>query len=356
MVPPLRRPSYSTSGYSLGSRRSLRPPRRSGRRRFYRIFVILLPFALLGTRELTLKPSGRDLPSVTITTPAPSVKPLQARVVPRPTPRFSPGPIHSNAPLSLSRDWLRRHPPAQPPAIDGRAAIVIDLDRRQILYEQSATTRYPVGSLAKLMTGMVADDIAPPGLMVTVPQGATGAALDRQGLSAGEQLSVHDLLTGLLLVSANDAAETLARGMVARARFIELMNQKASLMRLRDSAFIDPGGVDDGASFSSAQDMAVILATLLRDYPDLRQILGTRQVQLVGAGHKPYDLINADRLLWTYPGAIGGKPAYSGAAGYCLAAAATRQGRTVLAVVLGSDQHFTDAGALLDFGFRHLSS
>jgi D-alanyl-D-alanine carboxypeptidase (penicillin-binding protein 5/6) len=256
----------------------------------------------------------------------------------------------------LSRDWLRRYPPAQPPAIDGRAAIVIDLDRRQILYEQSATTRYPVGSLAKLMTGMVADDIAPPGLMVTVPQGATGAALDRQGLSAGEQLSVHDLLTGLLLVSANDAAETLARGMVARARFIELMNQKASLMRLRDSAFIDPGGVDDGASFSSAQDMAVILATLLRDYPDLRQILGTRQVQLVGAGHKPYDLINADRLLWTYPGAIGGKPAYSGAAGYCLAAAATRQGRTVLAVVLGSDQHFTDAGALLDFGFRHLSS
>jgi D-alanyl-D-alanine carboxypeptidase (penicillin-binding protein 5/6) len=233
---------------------------------------------------------------------------------------------------------------------------VIDLDRRQVLYEQSATIRYPVGSLAKLMTAMVADDLAPPGLAVTVPHAATASSPDREGLSAGEQLSVHDLLTGLLLVSANDAAETLARGIVGRGRFIELMNQKASLMRLRDSAFTDPGGVDDGNSFSSAQDMAVILATLLRDYPDLRQILGSRKAQFGGAERKTYDLVNTDRLLWTYPGAIAGKPAYSDAAGYCLAAAATRQGRTVLAVVLGSDQHYTDAAALLDFGFRHLAA
>jgi D-alanyl-D-alanine carboxypeptidase len=245
---------------------------------------------------------------------------------------------------------------AQPPSIDGRAAIVIDLDRRQVLYEQSATGRYPVGSLAKLVTAMVADDLAPSQLTVTVPQAATAAALDREGLTAGEQPSLHDLITGLLLVSANDAAETLARGIVGRPRFLELMNQKASLMRLKDSALTDPAGAD-GSSFSSAQDIAVVLATLLRDYPDLRQILGTRSVRLGGeAGQKTYDLVNSDRLLWTYPGAIGGKTAYSDTSGYCLAAAATRQGHTVLAVVLGSDQHFTDGATLLDFGFGHLAS
>jgi D-alanyl-D-alanine carboxypeptidase len=233
---------------------------------------------------------------------------------------------------------------------------VIDLDRNQVLYEQSATARYPVGSLAKLVTAMVADDLAPPELTVTVPQAATAAAPDRQGLSAGEQLSLHDLLTGLLMVSANDAAETLARGIVSRARFIDLMNQKASLMHLGGSVFTDPGGLDDANSYSTAQDVAVVLASLLRDYPDLRQILGSRRAQLGGTGRKPYDLVNTDRLLWTYRGTIGGKPAYSESAGYCLATAATRQGRTVLAVVLGSDQHFTDVATLLDFGFRHLAS
>jgi D-alanyl-D-alanine carboxypeptidase (penicillin-binding protein 5/6) len=81
---------------------------------------------------------------------------------------------------------------------------------------------------------------------------------------------------------------------------------------------------------------------------------GSKQVSIPATPlHKAYNPSNIDRLLWTYPGAIGLKPGYTDAAGYCLAAAATRHGRTILVVVLGSSQHFTDGATLLDYGFAH---
>jgi D-alanyl-D-alanine carboxypeptidase (penicillin-binding protein 5/6) len=158
----------------------------------------------------------------------------------------------------------------------------------------------------------------------------------------------------MLLDSGNDAAEAIAMGLVDRATFINFMNQKAALLHLRQTHFTNPSGLDDNDHYSSAYDLAVIGATLLNDYPDLRAIVGSKSVSIYAtAQHKAFNPINIDRLLWTYPGAIGIKPGYTGAANYCLAAAATRNGRTILAVVLDSTQHFTDAATLLDFGFRH---
>jgi D-alanyl-D-alanine carboxypeptidase (penicillin-binding protein 5/6) len=143
-------------------------------------------------------------------------------------------------------------------------------------------------------------------------------------------------------------------GMVDRTTFISDMNQKASLLHLRQTHFTDPTGLDDTGHYSSAYDLAVMGATLLEDYPDLRAIVGTKSIVIQSTPqHKYFNPTNIDRLLWTYPGAIGIKPGYTGNAGYCLAAAATRNGRTILVVVLDSTQHFTDATTLLDFGFAH---
>jgi len=289
----------------------------------------------------------------TVSRTAPSAHPVAS-----PTPSPSATPIASQLPQVkvpvLSASWLRTHPIAEIPAIKGRAAIVVDVTAGQILYQQSQTTRYPEASLTKMMTAMVAVDLAPLDTVITVPAAATQIEPNHMGISAGERLTVRELLEGMLLDSGNDAAEAIAMGIVDRPAFIDFMNQKAAQLRLRQTHFTNPSGLDDTDHYSSAYDLAVVGATLLTDYPDLRTIVDSKQVSIYATPqHKAFNPINIDRLLWTYPGAIGIKPGYTGAAGYCLAAAATRNGRTILVVVLGSTQHFTDGATLLDFGFRH---
>ena len=364
----LRRTSYPTSGYSLGTRgtrksRRLLASSRHRPRPVIRTAIILVALLAVGLRLVSLGPAHLKARAATV---APSVRPVAARPTAHPsagggaspTARPSHGasvrPLPAIKVLGFSGSWLRTHPIAQAPAIHGRAAIVVDVSSGQILYWQNASTRYPEASLTKMMTAIVAADIAPLDQVVTVTTGAAQMPPTRMGLSPGEQATIRELTEGMLLDSGNDAAEALAQGIVDRDRFIALLNQKAAGMHLRDTAFANPTGLDDPAQYSSAYDLAVMLATILRDYPDIRAIMNQRSIAIgATATHKAFRPYNLDRLLWSYPGTIAGKPGYTDAAGYCLAVAATRSNRTVLAVVLGSDQHFTDGAALLDFGFAH---
>ncbi len=255
---------------------------------------------------------------------------------------------------TFATTWLSSHLVQDPPAINGRAAMVLDVNSGQILYARDVHTRYPDASLTKMMTAMVALDLASLDQVLTVPEPAIKVEPSVMGLTAGEQLSLRELLHGLLLDSGNDAAEAIARGITDRAQFVQRMNQKAGAMRLGDTRFANPAGADQADQFSSAYDLAAIAVTLLQDYPELGAIVGTSRVSIPATSrHKWFGPQNLNRLLGSYPGALGVKPGFTDAAGYCMAAAATRQGRTVVAVVLGSTQHFTDARALLDFGFRH---
>ena len=327
--------------------------------------LIVVFMLLLGSRAFSLLQSHRDMHVVAATartsTPRPAATPRPAPSAhPPATPTQSPSrpPIPTQLPQVkvpvLSTSWLRTHPSAEVPAIKGRAAIVVDLTAGQILYQQAQTTRYPDASLTKMVTAMVAVDLAPLDTVISVPDAATQVEPNHMGISTGERLTLRELLEGMLLDSGNDAAEAIAMGIVDRSTFIGFMNQKAAQLHLRQTSFTNPSGLDDTDHYSSAYDLAVVGATLLADYPDLRTIVGSKEVSIYATPqHKAFDPINIDRLLWTYPGAIGIKPGYTGAAGYCLAAAATRNGRTILVVVLGSTQHFTDAATLLDFGFRH---
>ena len=326
------------------------------------IVVIVL---LLGSRAFSMLQNHRDMRAVAATAHTASARPtVAARPGPtiRPTPRATPSPARPPVPAQLpavkvpvfSASWLRTHPIAEVPSIKGRAAIVVDLTAGQVLYQQDQSTRYAEASLTKMMTAMVAADLTPLDTVITVPDAATQVEPNHMGISAGEKLTVRELLEGMLLDSGNDAAEAIAMGIVDRPKFIDFMNQKAAALHLRATHFTNPSGLDDADHYSSAYDLAVVGATLLADYPDLRAIVGSKQVSIYATPlHKAFNPVNIDRLLWTYPGAIGIKPGYTGAAGYCLAAAASRNGRTILVVVLGSTQHFTDAATLLDFGFRH---
>jgi D-alanyl-D-alanine carboxypeptidase (penicillin-binding protein 5/6) len=352
----LRRASYPTSGYSLGSRRTresrrLLAPRR--RHPLAKLLLLIAGFLILGTSALAaggLHRGGQQATTVEAVRPtvraAATVPKTGIAVIPK-----AP-PVKQHA---FAGTWLAVHPITQPPAIKGRSAVVVDLEAGQILYALDAHARVATASLTKMMTAMIALDLASPDQVVTVPLAATQVIPNHMGVSAGEQLSVRELLDGMLLDSGNDAAETLAQTLIPRDQFIARMNAKAQAMHLHDTHFVNPSGLDEPNQYGSAYDLAVMAATLLLDYAELRSIAASRQVRLAGsAAHKAFTPTSLNRLLSTYPGAIGVKPGYTDEAGYCLAAAASRGGHTIVAVVLGSTQHFTDATALLDFGFRHL--
>lgn len=269
-----------------------------------------------------------------------------------PTARTAP----SSRPLAPARPafdtaWLDRHP-APELGVAARAGVLIDLDGGQLLWARDDHTARAPASLTKLMTVLVAADLAPLSRVVTVPVEATQIEPDLMGLSAGDRVTLEDLYYGVFLDSGNDAAETLSRTLVLRARFISLMNQRAHKLGLAATYFSNPTGLDEPALTSSAYDLAVVARELVRTHPEVLPIAATRELWIAPtADHGGYSAVNLNKLLWTYPGATGLKTGQTDEAGGCVVATATRGGRHLLAVVMNSNVFFTDASRLLDYGF-----
>jgi D-alanyl-D-alanine carboxypeptidase (penicillin-binding protein 5/6) len=267
---------------------------------------------------------------------------------------------HSSGPAAASFDhfdfsylWLASFKQPDLP-IHAQAAFLVDVDTRIVLWQKDAETSRAPASLTKLITAMVAvDDAGSLDRTVVVAMEATQVVPSLMGISAGETLTVRELLAGLFLDSGNDAAEALARGIVPRDRFIRQMNQKAKSIGLVASHFVNPSGLDAPGHGMSAHDLAHVAAYLDKYYPDLAAIAGTRSIAIPAtAGHKAFYPHNLNRLLGSYLGATGLKTGLTDNAGGCMLATATRDGRHLIAVVLNATLHSTeDAAVLLDYGF-----
>jgi serine-type D-Ala-D-Ala carboxypeptidase (penicillin-binding protein 5/6) len=266
----------------------------------------------------------------------------------------------ANAPAPRSYDhfnfssyWLATHGQPDLP-IRGQAVYLVDLDARQVLWQRDPDTSRAPASLTKLITAMVAvDDAGSLDHVVTVTPEATHVIPSLMGLTAGEQLTVRELLDGLFLDSGNDAAEALASGIVPRDRFIRQMNQKAKSIGLTASHFVNPSGLDAPGHGMSAHDLAHTAAYLDAYYPDLAAIASTKSIAIAAtATHKAFYPQNLNTFLWTYPGATGLKTGLTDNAGGCTLATATRSGRHLIAVVLNdTGRSGADAATLLDYGF-----
>jgi D-alanyl-D-alanine carboxypeptidase len=266
----------------------------------------------------------------------------------------------ANAPAAMSFDhfnfsnyWLATHPQPDLP-IHGQAAYLVDLDTRMVMWERDPETARAPASLTKLITAMVAvDDAGSLDRLVDVTLGATQVVPSVMGLSAGEHVTVRQLLDGLFLDSGNDAAEALAQGIVPRDRFIRQMNQKAKSIGLTGSHFVNPSGLDAPGHGMSAHDLAHTAAYLDQYYPELAAIAATKDVAIPAtSAHKAFYPHNLNGLLWSYPGATGLKTGLTGNAGGCMLATATRDGRHLVVVVLNATLHSTaDATVLLNYGF-----
>jgi len=250
--------------------------------------------------------------------------------------------------------WGAAHPALGAPNVRARTAILVDADNRHVLFSRLTHTLMAPASTAKLTTAMVALDHADADTTLTVPDEAVAVEPNVMGLSAGEQLTVRELLYGLMLDSGNDAAETLAATtMGKRQSFIRAMNLKAATLGLTDTHFVNPSGLDDGQQVTSAHDLALTAAYLYQHYPVIAEVVATRQETLPSSSlHKAFFPTNLNKMLWTYPGAIGFKTGLTDNAGQVFVGGAHRGNRTLLVVVMDDPLIFTDAAALLDYGFR----
>ena len=255
--------------------------------------------------------------------------------------------------FDFSTVWLALHKqPALP--IHGRAAYLVDVDSRVVLWAKEADAPRAPASLTKLMTAMVAiDDAASLDKVVVVDAAATTVEPSLMGLTTGERVTVRDLIYGLFLDSGNDAAEALARGIVPRDRFIRQMNQKATSIGLTQTHFINPSGLDAPGHGMSAHDIVHMAAYLDRYYPQLAAIAATKDISIAATdAHKAFAMQNLNRMLWTYPGATGLKTGLTGNAGGCWLTTAVRNGRHLIAVVMNATGYSADdARILLDYGF-----
>jgi D-alanyl-D-alanine carboxypeptidase len=249
--------------------------------------------------------------------------------------------------------WLGVHhqPNLNVPA---QAAYLVDVDANTVLWMKDPDTSRAPASLTKLMTAMVAaDDAGSLDRVVTVPKAATQIEPSLMGLTAGERLTVRELLYGLFLDSGNDAAEALAQGLVPRDRFIRQMNQKAKSIGLTNTHYVNPSGLDAPGHGMSAHDIAHLAAYLDKYYPDLAAIAATKDITLPATDtHKAFPMENLNRMLWTYRGANGLKTGLTDNAGGCWLTTATRNGRHLIVVVLNdTGRSWVDAATLLDYGF-----
>ena len=273
-------------------------------------------------------------------------------------PRETPPPTPVGSPPSPSPFVTDLDLPPDPrvsPSLDGGSAILADLDSGQVLFALDPRERRPIASVTKLMTALLVLRRSDPSEEVVVseaaaaPDGSPG--LSELGLLPGERVSVGDLTYALLLQSANDAAVALAEHLSGSVpRFVKLMNAEAGRLGMRDTEFRSPNGLDDGG-FSTAKDL-VKLARAAFSEPGFAKVVASRFADVRSSTGIIRHVQNRNVLLWLYRGAIGGKTGYTREAGFCLVAAAERDGRRLVAVILGSPtEPFSSAAALLNHGF-----
>lgn len=232
----------------------------------------------------------------------------------------------------------------RPPAVTARAALVVDLDAEQTLYALRPTEPLPPASTVKLMTALLTVRQADLAGRVVVSPRAAATPGSRMGLTAGETLTVHDLLYGLLLPSGNDAAVALAEHVAgSEPAFVRQMNEMAAVLGLPGTRFTNAHGSDEPGETVTAAALVTLVRAVLA-YPLLAQIVAAPSARVAGR-----TLTNTNQLLGTYRGADGVKTGTSDAAGECLVASVTRDGHRLLIVLLGSQDRYADARALLDF-------
>ncbi len=243
------------------------------------------------------------------------------------------------------------------PSVSAKSAILIDGDSGAILCSKDPDKRMPMASTTKIMTALVAIEKGEPEKTVEISPLAVGVEGSSVYLYEGEQLTLEDLLYATLLESANDAATAIAVEIGGSVEgFADMMNQKAAELGLKDTHFTNPHGLDDPEHYTTARELAIIAAAAMKN-DTFRETVSTHKKTIPLNGTEGVRLlINHNKLLKSYDGAIGVKTGYTKKSGRCLVSAAERDGLNLICVTLSAPDDWQDHKALLDYGFSAYES
>lgn len=248
--------------------------------------------------------------------------------------------------------------------VAAKGAVLMDAATGRVLFTQDAKAELPPASVTKVMTMLLLLEAEEDGRIkmddtVTVSENAASMGGSQMYLELGEKHTVHELLMGIAMVSANDACVAMAEHLCGSVEmFVEKMNSRAKELGMKNTHFVNTNGLPAENHYSSAYDIALMTKELLHHRAS-RELL-TKEQAIVKVGlpgkEKDFELINTNKLLKQYDGAIGVKTGFTQDAMYCLSAAAEREGTCLIAVVLGSETsavRFGEAKKLLDYGFSN---
>ncbi|MBI2103464.1 D-alanyl-D-alanine carboxypeptidase [Candidatus Woesebacteria bacterium] len=248
------------------------------------------------------------------------------------------------------------------PVLSGQAILALDLDSGVTLYKKNPDFQVLPASTTKIITALVAMDYYDPESELVV----SNEPIDGQkmGLIQGEKIKVRDLLYGLLVYSANDAAEVLAKnycaprslgevGLCGRDSFVSVMNKKAQELGLRNTKFINPSGLDGNFHYSTARDLAIVSAEAMEN-PFFAQIVSTKQITVKSTDQKiVHKLTNINELLGKVDGVLGVKTGWTENARENLVTYIERDGKKVIIALLGSQDRFGETEELVNWIFEN---
>ena len=251
---------------------------------------------------------------------------------------------------------LFSHGPLQgAPALKAHSAILMDAKTGQVLFDKEANRRSAPASTTKIMTAILALESGRLEETVTVSPRAAATRGSSLHLYAGQKISLHELVTGLMLRSGNDAAVAIAEHLAGSvAAFSERMNARARELGAYNTQYQNPHGLSAVNHYSTAFDLAWLTRHALL-LPEFAAIVSTKETEIEwqdrSGREKGINLRNTNKLLWLFEDADGVKTGTTGEAGPCLVSSATRAGQKLIAVVLNDSSRWVDSMQLLKYGF-----
>lgn len=257
--------------------------------------------------------------------------------------------------LFPARSWAVELP------VEAQAALLMEKTTGQVLYAKNEHEQLEPASVTKVMTLLLAMEALDEGRIryddtVTVSAYAASMGGSQVFLSEGEQITVEDLFKAICVASGNDASVAMAEHIAGVTElFVEQMNARAKQLGMNDTHFVNCTGLPADGHVTSAYDIALMSRELIWRHPDIRRFTTIWMDSLRGGASM---LVNTNKLVRFYPGATGLKTGSTDSAKYCISATAEKDGMELIAVILGgstSDKRFSDAKALLNYGFAAYS-
>ena len=247
-------------------------------------------------------------------------------------------------------------PVPPPPALPAHSYVLLDFNTGQVLAQKNADDKLPMASLTKLMTAYIVFSALKSGQLtldtpVTISKAAWRTGGSRMFLNPGSQVTVLNLLKGMIVESGNDATVALAEKVGGtQAGFVTLMNDYARRLGLNSTHYEDVDGLPKPEHFTTARDLATLATDIIRDFPQYYFIFKIKKFTWDHITQR-----NRVSLLWTDPSVDGMKTGFTDAAGYCMVTSADRNGMRVVSVVLGAPSwngRVQDSEALINYGFN----